>query len=249
VGIFTTYKRFVLVLAIFIVWLFWVQHIKKFAIVKGKVFSFFALLIGFMSIFMLIILFAQNNKLFQVSEVSVNVHRQVFDLSTHMLEIFSPIYWQRTLNNSRGWSILVLAPRLLASRFGMFGLSPDESYMRQTIYHYFPDLGKIIAYEALEDAFWIAMIAYYGLMGIILFFYIILKLYQVTRKAELISLNPLCKEVSKIFSIYIIAYVVLGFVYRVPEIRTTSLFFWLMAGLLYRLYLQNRSVMLRDTGS
>nr|MBA3922056.1 hypothetical protein [Nostocaceae cyanobacterium] len=81
------------------------------------------------------------------------------------------------------------------------------------------------------DFYWIAMIAYYGVIGLGIYLLILYRLYQVSRWLMLHSSVPEYKLLATTFCTLSVVTILYAFVERILILRTFSLYFWVLAGL------------------
>jgi hypothetical protein len=235
-AIFATYKRAALIMAALVLGSYWLARNsgRRKIFVKITVLSLF-LILTVLVLLLLIDLPSLVNKL-SLYGGALKVRENQVAVSTFLLQLFSPEFWQRASSISRGWAIRVAAPRLLTSPYWLFGLSPDDAFMRLTLSQQYLEFAPLTRYAALKDVYWVTMLLYYGLCGLSVFFYILVKLYRMARRVALLSKNLIDKQLGRIFSIYIIIYILYGFIERLPELRFVSFLFWLLAGLVVNSY-------------
>jgi len=158
------------------------------------------------------------------------------DISSYFLRIFSPEYWDDFLLNARGWFIALTVKSLSESGSWFFGFSPDHGTTISTINSLIvsaSDAAKLARDQyVFQDAFWFAQLAYYGIIGLSLYWSILLSLYRSSCRLLKTTQWPEFQSLGIIFC----AVIMIGFLYSFSErlfvLRTYSYYFWLFAGLI-----------------
>lgn len=152
--------------------------------------------------------------------------------------LFSAEYWERT-EGSRQWVIKEVGTSLLRQA-SLVGFSPDENTAKSAIIDRANGtLSKLVTYKAFEDVYWVALLAYYGLIGLSLYLYMMWKLYR-----ESVRGHRAILETSRIatlaFSTLLIVTIPLTMIVRTFEFRVFGFYFWLLAALMFSETLRNR---------
>lgn len=239
-GIFATYKRAALLLSLPVLWVFWTQ--QQFSRRSKTITQVLTYILFFFVFAGLLVVDLPQSVTETISSAGrhLDVRTVQVEVSTFLLQLFSPLYWQRVAIASRGWSVLVVVPRVLTSPYVLLGLSPDSEYMRLTLARHYSDLQRIVSYVGFEDVYWVALLTYYGILGLICFSFVLFRLFRLAKRIPLISTNSLHVQTSSIYRTLLMGFILFGFVERTPEIPSTSLLFWLFSGIMTRLYMQLR---------
>jgi hypothetical protein len=251
-AIFATYKRALLLLAFFVLGQNWVS--RNFPSHRQSLARFLTVIV-FLLVFIAMLSLdipANYDDFFIQAGRLENARTVQADPRLLFTQLLSPVYWSHVTTWQRGWVILNVPPFILTSRYWLFGLSPDQVFMQTTILQQNADLNylsNLVQIGAFEDVYWVALLVYYGLAGLLLFFLILYKLFRIAQKAASLASDRLTQAIAHIFGTYIIVFIYSGFVYRVPEFRPSSFLFWLLAGLTMRSYLQILSDQRRQNNS
>ena len=166
-------------------------------------------------------------------------HESTISFTSYIAQLFSPEYYERSSENSRGWMIRTTVTTLIHSA-SWFGFGPDQENMRRVIFNLLTngvDRSKINASESFfEDVYWVAMLAYYGIIGMVLFTMIMWRLFKAGRWLAKFSNLP---EYQTLGSIYCTLFTLTFFyncIERVFELRPFSFYFWLLSGLVINAY-------------
>lgn len=170
-------------------------------------------------------------------------HEQTISFTSYIAQLFSPEYYERSSENSRGWMIRTTVGTLFTSG-SWFGFGPDQENMREVVFNLLTDgvdRAKIVASEAFfEDVYWVAMLAYYGIVGMVIFSMIMWRLF---RAGKWLTKHARSAEYRSLGSIYCTLFILTFFyncIERVFELRPFSFYFWLMSGLVINAYNQHR---------
>jgi hypothetical protein len=176
----------------------------------------------------------------------------VEDLSflPYFTEIFTQEYWDHTANASRGFLIIKVCSAIISS-FSLFGFGPTSESVEQGIIQNLPlsssDLEQIgWSFFVLDDPYWFAILGYFGVVGLIIYWLIFLRFYQfaqfLVKSVDYMSYQLLGSAFSNI-TILIFLY---AFVERIIRLRACSFYFWIVAGLTINsiyIYQQNQKYM------
>lgn len=151
--------------------------------------------------------------------------------------IFSSKYVEKT-EGSRLWVLKEIGGTILKS-FTLIGYSPDEFTAREKIVKVSKGtLTRLIRYKAFEDVYWVAIIAYFGIIGTSLFIWILYTLYNCSK----FVLNTTQDYTFFIIAVSMATLIVITFpltlLVRTFEFRTFGFHFWLLAGLTMYEYLR-----------
>lgn len=156
-------------------------------------------------------------------------------LLPYFTEIFTPDYWEHTGNASRGFLITKVCSAIFSS-FGLFGLGPTpdmvEAGIKNNLALSSNDLQQIEwSFFVLDDPYWFAILGYFGVVGLLLFWLIFLRFYQssqfLVKSVDFISYQSLGLAFSNITLLFFLY----AFVERIIRLRACSFYFWAIAGL------------------
>ncbi len=156
-------------------------------------------------------------------------------LLPYFTEIVTPDYWEHTANASRGFIIINVCSALIKSS-SLFGFGPTSDAVEQGIKSSLAlssnDLEQIgWSFFVLDDPYWFAILGYFGLVGLIIYWLIFLRFYKssqfLTNSVDFISY----KSLGLAFSNITVLFFLYAFVERIIRLRACSFYFWLVAGL------------------
>lgn len=157
--------------------------------------------------------------------------------------VFSMSYVKRAQRQRLG-ALLEIAPTIMMNR-PLLGFGPAEQYTISRINNATPSwLSSALddrRAKGFEDVYWVALFAYYGLLGIVVLSYLFYRLYAYTRTIFRHSSNRLTRQLALSELCLIPLTVFLLFFYRVLEFRIYSFYFWLLPALLFSLYYSERA--------
>lgn len=165
------------------------------------------------------------------------------DIATYFGSIFTEEYWEHTLQSSRGWAIVVTFKALSKSGNWWFGFGPELGIVRKGIEVYLnPDDQEQLQRNlyVFDDPYWFAIIAYFGLVGLFLYWLVLWQLNQASGKVLRGASSEEEKAVGVIMQSLTIVAFLYSFVERLFRIREFSLYFWLFAGLAINFYCLQR---------
>jgi len=159
--------------------------------------------------------------------------------------IFTVDYFQRAQSQRLG--ALTGIPPIVLATSPVLGFGPDEDHTIGKLNEKLPlfDLPlfkqKVFRKNGFEDVYWAALLAYYGLLGLGIFILFMIKFYKSIFEIFKKTGNPMIKNLA-VTSLTIIGIsFYLLFFYRVLEFRAFSFYFWLLPGLLFSIYSQEKS--------
>jgi hypothetical protein len=149
----------------------------------------------------------------------------------NVTNIFSSSYVQHNMQHSRGWIITEVGlPVLQSLKFFGYGPSGDESLGRMVKENIsgsmpFQNLGII------NDVYWVALLSYYGFVGIIFFILILLKIFKAAMIVYKNSPSTIYSMVGLCMAVMVILAFPYTFILRTFAFRPFAFYFWLLAGI------------------
>ena len=166
------------------------------------------------------------------------IGEEVPNITSYFLSVFSPEYWEHTLSASRGWVVTTVC-RTLWESSSWFGFGPDHETLISNMGQYLTsdEVKKLIRdMEVFDDPYWFAYLGYFGIVGLLINWLILLRLFQTGR--ELLRMTTV-KEY-QILAISFCSIIIVAFFYsfveRVFKLRHFAFYFWLLAGLMVNVY-------------
>lgn len=163
--------------------------------------------------------------------------------NTSFLFIFRAEYIQIALNQRLG-ILLYILPELLTDAWYLVGYSADKGYLASQVIPYIPGIPYMIvavAFEVLEDVYWVAMLMYFGFIGVafwVLFLQrLFIRLWPLRRSADMLT-----RRLSYVACSLIILSVPLNLLNQAYEVRSFSFYTWLFCALAL-----HRAFMVRGT--
>lgn len=144
--------------------------------------------------------------------------------------VFQPEYLEAA-RSARLW-VLVDVGGAIVRETGWIGLGPDAEHVRaELLSSGGAALSRLIAYRALEDVYWVALLAYYGFAGLALFLAVLWGLVGPLRRVALRATEPWTRASALALGALLVALVPLSFLAPTFDFRTFAFYFWLLAGL------------------
>ena len=164
-----------------------------------------------------------------------DARQEAISPSTYLVQILTPDYWEQANENSRGWTMRTVGNSVLKSHGIWFGLSPDQNSVRDSLIR-LNDADTLAQQrfevtEALEDVYWIAMFAYYGIVGLGIYLLILVRLYIAARWLVTHSNDRDYQSLGAVFCTVILVSFAYAWIERIWELKTFAFYFWLLAGL------------------
>ncbi|MGG6270693.1 hypothetical protein ACQ4M3_39235 [Leptolyngbya sp. AN03gr2] len=168
------------------------------------------------------------------------------DLTSYFGAIFSEEYWQHNLSASRGWFVVNISNAIVSSG-RWFGFGPEPNAVIQgmkAILTHSDDIAKLERdIDAFEDPYWFAVMAYFGIVGVILYWLILFRLYRASRWLIRVASSRAERSLGVMFCTITSVSFFYSFSERLFKLRPFSFYFWLLAGLMISMcYSQGRSM-------
>lgn len=152
----------------------------------------------------------------------------------------NPEVLQGGFANTRVWMIREVGGTVLSS-VSAVGYSPDpETARRGLVRESEGALKRLLTFEPIEDVFWVAMLSYYGLLGVGAFAWLLARLYRASRELMDWERNFWTRTVATSTAVLIVMLVPLTFMVRTFEFRSLAFYFWMLAGLTIHRYVRER---------
>lgn len=156
------------------------------------------------------------------------------DLTTYFLQVFSPEYWQQSNEEARGWFMRTILNGIFSTH-SWFGFGPDFDQTQKAIRGTLSTAVDMAKLErdapVFDDGFWFAFVAYFGIVGTVIYGFILKRLYDAARWLARVSAEPDYRTLGATFATLIFVTVLYTFVERIFRLRAFSFYFWLLAGL------------------
>jgi hypothetical protein len=172
------------------------------------------------------------------------------NIISNLTGIFNIDYFYRAQNQRLG--ALMNVPPIVIANSPLVGFGPDEETTIEKINQGRQNVSFVSErYKAkkngFEDVYWVALLAYYGFIGLGIVVLLLIKLYssmlRIYQRTEL----RLTKNLAIVGICLTSVTILLLFFYRVLEFRIFSFYFWLLLGLLFGLYnLEQTSIIADD---
>ena len=197
--------------------------------------------IGIMSLSLLAgILFLSSNQS-SSSDTYYNPKKKYTNPLDNITSIFSHKYVQNNMQHSRGWVMVEVGGQLIKSvNFFGYGPSGDESLGRMVK----EDVTSNIPFQNLgiiNDVYWVAMLSYYGFVGLIFFLFILWNIFKAARQVHKNSSIPVYTMIGLSMMVIIILALPYTFIIRTFAFRPFAFYFWLFAGLVAAEYRRIKS--------
>lgn len=141
--------------------------------------------------------------------------------------------------------------RVFQAAFGdprlLFGLSPDKSFVVDHIVHNYklPPLLAETSVRYIEDVFWVALIFYYGLIGVALLLLFLIHIYKKLRELERSGIiTDFQQNMISSCKILLFLLIPMNFLNQTLKVRHFSFYLWLIIG--FSLSVQTRQRIGKD---
>ncbi|MEL6931410.1 MAG: hypothetical protein AAFO95_22725 [Cyanobacteria bacterium J06600_6] len=166
------------------------------------------------------------------------IGEEVPNITSYFLSVFSPEYWEHTLSASRGWVVTTVIQTSWESS-SWFGFGPDHETLISNMGQFLTsdEVKKLIRdIEVFDDPYWFAYMGYFGVVGLLINWFMLLRLFQTGRELLRITTVKDYQVLAISFCSLIIVAFFYSFVERVFKLRHFSFYFWLLAGLVVNVH-------------
>ncbi|MCF8318713.1 MAG: hypothetical protein K9H63_00150 [Sphingobacteriaceae bacterium] len=227
IGIFFTYSRAVL-LGVIILYPLMLFLEKRYA--RLSVVSFFLLIFSGLYFSFSI----------GLSNPDVDVKKVQVSPIENFRMLFTSDYADK-VQNSRMW-IIGTVGNAIVNDINLFGYGADEKVVKEKIAQSSTLLSKLAFYKAFEDTYWIAVLSYYGVVGLTFFLLILQRLYAVANYVYKHATTEENKVLALSLKVVLVSTFILTFIVRTFEFRTFAFYFFLFAGLVTNEYLKMKKL-------
>jgi len=159
----------------------------------------------------------------------------VREKETHVspLESVGALFTSEYLEASEGSRLWVLRDvgAEIARSAGWLGFGPDEEHAKECLLRSGgASLHRLVAYRAFEDVYWVALLAYYGFLGLFVFLVVLARLVPAARRAR-DAADPWERAIGHTLFALLLALVPLSFLTPTLDFRTFAFPFWMLAGM------------------
>jgi hypothetical protein len=156
------------------------------------------------------------------------------DIGTYFLQVFSPDYWQQSNEEARGWFMQTILHGIFSTQ-SWFGFGPDFEHTQKALKETLTTATSMAKLKrdgtVFDDSFWFAFIAYFGVVGTVIYGLILKRLYDAARWLARTASEPEFRTLGGTFATLVFVTVLYTFVERIFRLRAFSFYFWLLAGL------------------
>ena len=237
-GIFASKKRAALIMSLLLIVLS-LSFLKRFRNIRILLWTFSALAIAVVFIYPLLSL--------DLDIGQREIGEEVPNITSYFLSVLSPEYWEHTLSASRGWVVTTVCQTIWESS-SWFGFGPDRETLISNMGQFLTsdEIKKLVRdMEVFDDPYWFAYMGYFGIVGLLINWLILLRLFKAGK--ELLSITTVkdYRVLAISFCSLIIVAFFYSFVERVFKLRHFAFYFWLLAGLVINVY-QTQIIELRN---
>lgn len=178
-------------------------------------------------------------------EYSGNARYEEQSILANLTGIFTPDYTKQ-LKNQRLGALMGTAPTVIFNK-PFLGYGADQiSAIDRLNASKISFLTKVWTTEGFKDVYWVAILVFYGLSGLISMVWMFWRLYYCSRMIYKICNEQITKEIALSVNYIIIVTSFLLFFNRTIEFRIYGFYFWFLSGLMFSLYLQEKSQKLKS---
>lgn len=94
-------------------------------------------------------------------------------------------------------------------------------------------LFKVLSKKGFKDVYWVAILCFYGVLGLVLFAFIFYRLFIASLRLYKRTANRLTKEMALVMLCLVVVTVFLLFFNRTLEFRGYGFYFWMCAGIMF----------------
>jgi hypothetical protein len=182
-----------------------------------------------------------------LSNQDVDVKKVEVNPIENLRLLFTSNYVEK-VQNSRLWIIGTVGNAII-NDVNILGYGADEKVVKEKIAQGSSMLTKLTYYAAFEDTYWIAILSYYGIVGLLFFILILVRMYVMANYVYRYSTTDENRVLALTLKIIIVSTFLLTFIVRTFEFRTFAFYFFLFAGLVTNEYLRlKKQQKLESTG-
>ena len=227
---FAAKKRISLLLTLIVpVVILWRQNKKINAGLILWIYAFLACIIAFIVISINV----------NTSFTSISAREEAIDIIPYFLQTFSPEFLTNPQENSRIWVVTKIISCVFRSG-SWFGFGPNLGDTQEGMLKWITnsqDRAYLIGYKPFfDDVYWLAIMAYVGVVGLFLHLFIIYRLYQAAKWLTRVASTQEYRSLAVIFSTLTIFTFLSAFAERVFKLRVFSIYYWFLAGLMINIY-------------
>ncbi len=162
----------------------------------------------------------------------VNPRKARVGLVGNLTGVFSGSY-VRVAQKQRLGALIGNVPTVLANR-PILGYGADQnSTIEKLNMSKRSFLLKVLSKKGFKDVYWVAILCFYGLLGLALFSLIFLQLFRAALKLYKHAVSRYTKQIAMVMLCLVAVTVFLLFFNRTLEFRGYGFYFWLCAGLMF----------------
>lgn len=146
--------------------------------------------------------------------------------------IFNEDYIEAALNQRLG-TILLIVPAFIADLRTIVGFGPDKFHLAEimmTEFHQLPYVLLSAIPNTLEDVYWVALLLYYGFIGLFIWVYVIIALYKKLKLFKNMSTQETGNAYAGMAINLFISVLFLAWFNAAFEIRAISFYLWVFVG-------------------
>jgi len=197
--------------------------------------------IGLITSIVFIIFWGAWNFNFSREYQGINYRRvESFSLGDYFSNPFTTGYWEHLVESQRIRFALDVSGTMLRE-INLIGYGPDQQNARETLAEIDPLRFVHFTrpqYGGFEDVYWVAMLVYYGIIGLSIFLMALFLLFRTSVLLTKFSDNNEIRLLGIVFNSVLVLTLIFTFVYRTFEFRAYGYNFWLLAGLVVNAYNQ-----------
>jgi hypothetical protein len=169
----------------------------------------------------------------------VNPRQAQSNIVGNLTSIFSKSYLQAAERQRLG--AIVQVPMVVLKEHPILGYGPDqETTIERLNKTELPTSYKLLSSRGFEDVYWVAILSYYGLVGLITVVWMLGTLLYRSWRYYQRTEDPLIRSLAIASFLTLILAPFLLLFYRVLEFRSYSFYLWLLPALMLNLYAQRR---------
>jgi len=217
IGIFFTYKRAPLLLAVIA------------PVVMAKILGRKSLLKKYLMLGLIFVPIAVILLIMIRPEQRVREKKVAISPGESLSQFFLEDYWSTVFSVQRGWMIKEVGRDALLS-FNPIGYGADEERAKAMLATKKGEFAKLAGWGAFDDVYFVANLVYYGYLGIIM---LLAAFFYIYRRGKMLARLPnLALKISGLSLATIIILMFLSvFVVRLFEFRAFIFLFWFLAGI------------------
>ena len=151
---------------------------------------------------------------------------------TSMFFVFDPDYMEAAMNQRLG-IITMLLPNVLSDPSILLGFGADKNRLAELAIQYIPNTQPVLLLifdKIIEDVYWVALLLYFGIVGLVLWLYFMFRVFRFTSDVARTE-SGWVSEAGRIASVLLLLSIPLNFINQAFEVQVFAMALWTFSGI------------------